>query len=379
MNVAACEDADSGGSAARIVTRADLVRPVVDRALPVAALLGAASRLPRAESGGGPASPHSLSRRRPASRGAPLPEQHYADGMARRAGSGLSLFWRVFLANAAVLVAGIVVLAAAPVSVSTRAALPELLDLVGALLLMVVVNWLVLRQLFRPLGALAARMNDADLLRGGARVPVEGAVELRALQHAFNEMMERLETERRVAGTRALRAQEDERQRIARELHDEVGQAMTGVLFQLKRVAGDARPERREQLAEAQATVRATLEDVGRMARELRPEALDHLGLPSALAALTRSFSQRTGIAVRRSIESPLPPLDAMAELAVYRVVQEGLTNVARHSGAREVVLSLAAGRGIGGEETVVLRLADDGRGFDGGRAAACAASASGP
>ena len=173
-------------------------------------------------------------------------------------------------------------------------------------------------------------------------------------------MMERLETERREAGARALSTQEEERQRIARGLHDEVGQTMTGVLLLLKRLAHDSTPEQHAALGEAQAAVKASLEDVRRTAQELRPEVLNHLGLPSALTNLARTFSERTGIPVRRQVVAQLPELESSVELVLYRVAQEGLTNAARHSGATEVTLTLEHDA-----DSVVLRVLDNGRGFD--------------
>ena len=121
--------------------------------------------------------------------------------------------------------------------------------------------------------------------------------------------------------------------------------------------------------------VKASLEDVRRTAQELRPEVLDHLDLPSALTNLARTFSDRTGIPVRRQLPAQLPRLDPSVELVLYRVAQEGLTNAARHSGASEVTLTLEHDA-----DSVVLRVLDNGRGFDGRtppKAAACAASAS--
>ena len=276
----------------------------------------------------------------------------------------MPLFWRVFLANAAILLAGILVLAFTPPRVSKQTTLPDIIDLLGGLGLMVVVNWLILRPLFRPLERLAGRMEEADVLRGGQRVPIDSTGEVGALEHAFNKMMERLETERREAGARALATQEEERQRIARGLHDEVGQTMTGVLLVLKRLAHDATPEQHAALSEAQAAVKASLEDVRRTAQELRPEILDHLGLPSALTNLARTFSDRTGIPVRRQLSTQLPKLDPEVELVLYRVAQEGLTNAARHSGASEVTLTLEHD-----DDSVVLRVLDNGRGSEDGYA----------
>jgi two-component system sensor histidine kinase UhpB len=139
---------------------------------------------------------------------------------------------------------------------------------------------------------------------------------------------------------------------------------MTGVLLLLKRLAQEATPEQQAALREAQAAVKASLEDVRRTAQELRPEILDHLDLPSALTNLARTFSDRTGIPVRRQLATQLPKLDPSVELVLYRVAQEGLTNAARHSGASEVTLTLEHDT-----DSVLLRIVDNGRGFDGRRA----------
>jgi two-component system sensor histidine kinase UhpB len=136
---------------------------------------------------------------------------------------------------------------------------------------------------------------------------------------------------------------------------------MTGVLLLLKRLAHDATPEQGPALSEAQAAVKASLEDVRRTAQELRPEVLDHLGLPSALTNLARTFSDRTGIEVQRQMATHLPGLAPEVELVLYRVAQEGLTNAARHSHASQITLALEHDA-----DNVVLRILDNGRGFDG-------------
>ena len=277
----------------------------------------------------------------------------------RRSRSPMPLFWRVFLSNAAVLACGIFVLTVTPIT--RDAEIPKLVDLIVGLTLTVAVNWFALRPLFRPLEQLADRMKDADVLRGSTRVPVRSTGEVGELERAYNEMMDRLELERRQAASRALNAQEEERRRIARGLHDEVGQTMTGVLFQLRRLAQLARPEQEPALADTMEAVRSSLEEVRRIAQELRPEALDHLGLPSALTSLSRKFSERTGIVVHRRFERRLPPLDPAVELVVYRVAQESLTNAAKHSGADEIQLELQDDG-----DGVVLRVIDNGRGLNG-------------
>jgi two-component system, NarL family, sensor histidine kinase UhpB len=276
----------------------------------------------------------------------------------------MSLFWRVFAANAAILTAGALVLAFAPSPLHGDRALIDSFGLVAGLVVMLVVNGILLRRLFGPLERLAGQMEAADVLGGGQRVPVADSGEIGTLERAFNTMLDRLETERRDAGSYALKAQEDERQRLARGLHDEVGQSMTAVLLQLKRMTAGASPEQRAQLAEAQQVVKTSLEDVRRLAQELRPELLDHLGLASALSNLASGFEQRTHLRVRRQLGRSLPPLDPQVELVIYRVAQESLTNVARHAQATEVLLSLQRGT-----HSVVLRVIDDGQGFDPGHA----------
>jgi two-component system, NarL family, sensor histidine kinase UhpB len=272
----------------------------------------------------------------------------------------MSLFWRVFAANAAILTAGALVLAFVPSPLRGDRALIDSFGLVVGLVVMLVVNGMLLRRLFRPLERLAEKMKAADVLGGGQRVLVVSSGEVGTLERAFNQMLDRLEDERRDAGAHALTAQEDERQRLARGLHDEVGQSMTAVLLQLKRLTANASPEQRVQLAEAQQVVKTSLEDVRRLAQELRPELLDHLGLASALASLADGFEERTHVRVRRQLERDLPPLEPRTELVIYRVAQESLTNVARHAQATEVLLSLERGN-----DSVVLRVIDDGLGFD--------------
>jgi two-component system sensor histidine kinase UhpB len=203
-------------------------------------------------------------------------------------------------------------------------------------------------------------MEELDVLRPLRPVPASSPGEIGALERTFNRMIERLETERRQASTRALQAREEERQRIARGLHDEVGQTMTGVLFLLKRLAQQSPTAQRGALVEAQQAIRTNLDEVRRIAQELRPETLDHLGLSSAVNNLANVFSRRTNVTIERDIDPQLGELHPNVELVLYRVAQESLTNVARHSGATRVLLTLNRN-----DQSVVLRIADNGHGFD--------------
>jgi len=277
---------------------------------------------------------------------------------------GFPLFWRVLAVNAALLALATLLLLFAPVTVSRPVRLTEALVLVVGFGLAVAANVVLLRRAFFPLERLARLMETVDLLQPGQRLPADTGDEVGRVVHAFNEMLDRLETERRESGRRALAAQEAERLRIARGLHDEVGQVLTGVLLQLDAVADAIAADRLDELAETKQAVRQALEEVRRISRELRPEMLEHLGLVSALTELTRTFSRLSGIPVDRRFAAELPPLTAEAELAVYRITQESLTNVARHAGAHRVTIALEPG-----VDSVVLLVADDGHGFAGGAA----------
>jgi len=207
-------------------------------------------------------------------------------------------------------------------------------------------------------------MGNAKSLRGGVLVQTpEPTSEAGELSLTFNEMLTRLEAERREATGRVLAGQEAERLRIARELHDQVGQELTAVLLGLARVQARLEPPLREDVSDVQEAVRSSLDDVRRIALELRPEALDDLGLVSALAVLCERFAQRSGLDVSQRIDEPLPALDPDAELVIYRVAQEALTNVARHSGAARARLSLDPD----GSDGLLMTVTDDGHGMPAG------------
>jgi two-component system, NarL family, sensor histidine kinase UhpB len=270
----------------------------------------------------------------------------------------MTLLWRVFGTNAAILVAATLVLVLSPVTVSSPIALAELVAVSGGLVAMLVLNLFLLRRVLRPLARLTSVMGDIDPLRPGDRARVEAAdPEVAELTAAFNDMLGRLERERRESARRALAAQERERRRIARELHDEVGQALTAVVLQL-----DGARLTSAEVTDARETVRASLEEVRGIARRLRPEALDDLGLRSALAALTNSVSRRTGVEIERRIAPDVPPLDPEEELVIYRVAQEALTNVVRHAATTHAYLALD----VQGER-VELEVSDAGAGFEPG------------
>ncbi|MGH2408230.1 MAG: sensor histidine kinase [Candidatus Limnocylindrales bacterium] len=267
---------------------------------------------------------------------------------------------RTFLAGAAVLVLVFVLLIVTPVEVSYPIQLGEVAILVGALLAMLAVQLLLTRRALAPLRRLATQMETIDLREPGQRVtetPDQGPI-ISAFVGTFNAMVERLADERRQSARAALGAQEAERLRTARELHDEVGQSLTAVALQVEQLAARADPPAPAQLNELAQQLQRSLEDIRRIVRELRPEALDDLGLVNALIALTSRIGRQTDIRLERELSGELSPLSPEQELVIYRVAQESLTNVVRHAQATTARVALDQ---VDGE--VVLTVSDDGRG----------------
>lgn len=275
-----------------------------------------------------------------------------------------SLYWKVCLINGAVLGAATVVLLFSPARVSRQAVVSEAIVLVVGLGLVLVVTAALLRSALGPVDRVIREMATVQLGGEGRRLEAEGDGPGAQLVRSYHAMLERLERERRSSSARALAAQEAERHRIARELHDQIGQSLTVVLLGLKQLEDRAPAELQGELALVRESARTGLDDVRRVARELRPGVLDDLGLHAALAALTTDVAAHGGPAVRRTFGPGLPDLGHDVEVVVYRVAQEALTNVVRHARATRVDLSLLR---LGQE--VVLEVADDGRGFGGATA----------
>jgi len=239
------------------------------------------------------------------------------------------------------------------------------LVLVAALMAMVLLNGWLLRRRFAPLDELITAMEG--LAFGGRdpreRIPTANVQEVVRLHQAFDRMLERLEAERSRTATAVLQAQEGERARLARDLHDEANQALTGVLLRLEATAQHAPPQLRDELRETQAVATRAMGELVHLARELRPIALDDLGLGAALRTQIADFGRRAGIETTLALpQAGLEDLDSDEQLVVYRVVQEGLSNVAQHAGARNVRVDVER-RGEG----TVVRVADDGEGFTSG------------
>jgi len=238
--------------------------------------------------------------------------------MNRARTAAAALFRRVFLINGLIFVLGTLILAVSPATVSARIKLTEIPVLVVGLAIMLTANAVLLRRSLAPM----------------------------------------LKWERTTASASALAAQENERQRIARELHDEIGQTLTVALLILKRAVDRAPDEIRDELSGTQEAVRAGLDEVRSIARRLRPDALEDLGLQSALSALCTEFTRAAGVSVVKNIELQSDRLPHDVELVCYRIAQESLTNIVRHADAGKVWLDLHTT-----SERLTLRIADDGKG----------------
>jgi two-component system, NarL family, sensor histidine kinase UhpB len=270
----------------------------------------------------------------------------------------ISLFWRIFAVNATLLSLVAVLLIVTPIEISAPIAPIQAVIIVAGFVVAMVANGLLSRRAIAPLERLAQRMDTVDLLRPGQRLAIGRDDEVGHVVRAFNRMLDRLESERRQSGQRMVAAHEDARVSVARDLHDEVGQLLTGVLLQLDSIA-DAAPQGRDEIDEAKEAVRRALDEVRRISSELRPEMLEHLGLLSALTELATTFGRASGIGVQREFDVSLPALEPAASLAIYRIAQESLTNVARHARADLVTIAIE-----GSHDSVVLRVSDNGRGF---------------
>jgi two-component system sensor histidine kinase UhpB len=236
--------------------------------------------------------------------------------------------------------------------------------LLAAAVIGLVVNLAMTRRRLAPLERLIEEMEKVDLSRPGPVLPrsIDGVgetEEVARIELAFLRMMERLEAERRRAGSAALAAQEEERARVARDLHDEVNQSLTGLLLRLEAARAAAPPELEAELDQTKALANQAMRELLSLARQLRPTALDDLGLAAAIAGQMEQIG-RGEIEADFKAEGQLTDLGGDAQLVVYRVAQEALSNAVRHSEARQVSVTLRR-RQDGG---VSLDVTDDGRGF---------------
>ena len=251
----------------------------------------------------------------------------------------------------------------------TRTTLTVVLALcVGALLLV----FLFLGRALRPLRELSQALVGIERGQFGTRVPAIGLADIDTISARYNHMADALaasHADNLALTERSLEIQEQERRHLARELHDEMGQSITAIkalAVSIRERAAANEPT----LAERAATITDVSSDiyarVRRMIARLHPVVLDELGLVAALEQMVDDWnSYHAECFCRLDVARDLPPLSPAARIGLYRIAQEGLTNVARHAGANSARLTLRLEAGAAGETAVVLEIVDDGRGFE--------------
>ena len=275
-----------------------------------------------------------------------------------------NLLTQVLLVNLMLIVAAVVAASIASNPDIDLGEKPEAGFVLGfAVALTILVNVFLLQRRFRPLERLVDEMEHADLSRPGANLRAVGEFggpeEVERLHTTFRRMLERLETERRRASSAALAAQEEERTRVARDLHDEVNQSLTGLLLRLEAVRAHAPPELAAEIDETKALANQAMEELLTLARQLRPTVLDDLGLKAALAGNVSDLDRQASLNASFEATGSFADVPSDAQLVLYRVAQEALSNAARHAGAEHVLVKLTRDGAA-----VALTVTDDGRGF---------------
>lgn len=291
----------------------------------------------------------------------------------------LSLFEKVILVNALMLIgetlAGLWVTSH---SLESHHYMIDTTFIVGAMVLSLCITILFLRASFRPLFGLLATIRAISAGKTEARaasLPVD--TEIGELAQAFNRMLDRLEDTRREQAMLILQAQEEERRRVALELHDESSQNLTALLVHAEilqqslqvlppvALTTEAREQLHTGLQQLTHLTQHTLESIRRLALQLRPAVLDDLGLRAALRWLAEDCRERLHIQVDLHLEAPTSALEGemyppLYETTLFRVAQESLTNVARHAQATHVSIEL-----VQHEKSIFLRVRDNGQGYE--------------
>jgi two-component system sensor histidine kinase UhpB len=275
----------------------------------------------------------------------------------------LPVFYKVLLANSLIIFVGATGgtwLASQLSNPSTPAML--LIFITVGWLVSVILNFVVLQIAFRPLMNLGKVMSRVQKGERSLRAPLTGLDrEADELASTFNMMLEAIDEANRLRATHILNAQEQERKRIARELHDETSQVLTSLLISLAILEESVHTqEARDRIAETRTLAHQTLRAIRNLSTDLRPSALDDLGLLPALRWFVKEYQQKTSLDVDFLAQGFKERLPAAMETALYRIVQEALTNIAKHAHAKKVCVTLQEEA-----DTISATITDDGCGFD--------------
>ncbi len=303
------------------------------------------------------------------------------DKIRRWFSSRIPLFYRLLIANSIVLLLWAVFGTWIIIRAVSRGSIPPHLYALmvgGGIVASTALNFFVLRLAMRPLGEIQRVIQKVESGDMKARVDVKqiGDRDLARFSALFNEMLDKLEEnadtiqrdkeQLRRMTLAVLNAQEEERRRLARELHDQTSQALSIMLVGIDTGLKEMPPrisEGHQQLLFLKKVATQTLEELRALSRSLHPTVLDDLGLLPAVRWYARNTLEKAGVKVRietSGLEERLPP---EIETAVFRIVQESLSNVLRHAEAHEVNVSLSKGNG-----RLLLKVEDDGKGFDVGK-----------
>ena len=282
---------------------------------------------------------------------------------------GRSLFVTVCLINAAMFAAAASALVVSPATVSADVTQAELTQVAVGVLVVVATNVWILRGRLLGLDRLARQLDASDASDLSWRLPVSDrrGVE-RSVALAFNTLLDRLAAERLASESKARAAEEAERRRVARELHDEVGQRLTVVLLSVGRLSTHVNAWQRDELLLVQENTRESLELVRGLADGLRGGTWEDMDVLGALSSLAETFRASTDLRVVRRLDPHTPAVGPEVQQTLFRVAQESMTNVARHAGADTVELDLRLHHAAG-EDCLVLTVTDDGRGYQPGSA----------
>jgi two-component system sensor histidine kinase UhpB len=276
----------------------------------------------------------------------------------------IPVFYRVLISNSLIIFIGATVGTWLATRLQTNPSYPVILVIFVTLgwLVSVLLNFVLLQIAFRPLLDLGKVMNRVQSGERSLRAPLTG-LEPQAdqLARTFNMMLEAIDDANRQRATQIINAQEEERKRVARELHDETSQVLTSLLISLAILEESITSvEARNRIADTRRLAHQTLRAIRNLSLDLRPSALDDLGLLPALRWYIKEYQQKFSLTVDFQASGLKERLPTEIETVIYRIVQEALTNVARHAQAHTVQVHLE-----GDAETIQVTIRDDGTGFE--------------
>ena len=276
--------------------------------------------------------------------------------------SAMPVFYRVLIANSVIIFVGATGGTWLATQLDRFSYIPLVIFVAVGWLVSVALNFVLLQIAFRPMIDLGKVMNRIQTGERSLRAPTTGADPLSdQLSRTLNTMLEAIDESNRHRASQIINAQEEERKRVARELHDETSQVLTSLLISLAILEESiTSPEARDRIAETRQLAHQTLRAIRSISIDLRPSALDDLGLLPALRWYIKEYQQKFAIEIDFQATGIKERFTSEIETAFYRIVQEALTNIARHTNAQKVYIILKEQN-----STIDATITDNGQGFD--------------